>query len=236
MMKMARRWQNRTARQIVNYPANGFEARDAHQIHTPSKESIIPKKALYFILLVTVFFGLHGCGGILFSTLSSGKNVYDAYSLSVDRRDFYTLGQDALIIANIKGFLATEELFDSLSVGVESFYGHVYLIGEFENRKELRRAVNYAKNTNGVRKVTAYVKLSSQRDKCTLADDLMIIGKVKSVLFADKGVIGSNVHVHVVQCKAVLLGIVANDYRKERAQNIVKKMGYKVISFIRALN
>lgn len=233
---MARRWQNRTAHQIVNYPVNGFEARDVHQKHKPSKKGIVPKKTLYFILILISTVIFQGCGGYLVSNLSSGKNAYDIYALSVDRRDFYTLGKDALIITQIKSFLANENLFNSLSLGVESFYGFVYLIGEFKTKENLRRAINYAKSVSGVRKVTAYVKFENQRDRCTFTDDLMILSKVKTALFADKGVIGSNVHVHTLQCKVIVLGIVANDYRKERAEKIIEKLGYKVVSFIRALN
>lgn len=236
MMNMARRWQNRTARQIVNYPANGFEARDVHQNHKPSKISIIPKKTLHFILLPISMFCFLGCGGYYLSSLSSGKNVYDVYSLSVDRRGLYELGKDAWIITQIKSFLAQEKMLDSLYVGVESFYGNVYIIGEFESKKELNRVKNYAKQTSGVRKVVVYGVLSHHVKKCSSVENFAIMAKVKAALFADKQIIGSNVHVHALQCKVIMLGIVQNDYKKERAQMIGKNMGYEVVSYIRALN
>ncbi len=234
-MKVARRWQNRTARKIVNYPANGFEARDVHQNHTPSKKGILPKITLQFVLIPFICLNFLACTPFV-SNVMNGKNIYDIYSLSVDKRDILTIGSDAWIITQIKSRLAKENFTSSLDVGVESFYGYVYLVGEFENEKELKRALRYAKSVNGVRKVTVYGAYMKTRKSCTFADDISITAKVKSALISDSDIVGSNIHVHSVQCKVVMLGVVKNDYIKDRAIKIGEKMGFKVISFMRALN
>ncbi len=234
-MNLARRWQNRTARKIVNYPANGFEARDVHQNHKPSKKGIISKKTLQIVLIFNLFINFTACTPFV-SNAMYGKNIYDVYAIGVDKRDILTIGSDAWIIAQIKSFLAKEHFINSLDIGVESFYGYVYLVGEFLDKKELKKAFKYAKSVSGVRKVTIYGAFINQRKNCDFLQDTTISANVKTAFMGDEDIVSSNIHVHTLNCKVVLLGIVKNDYVKERAIKMVEKMGYKAVSFIKALN
>lgn len=230
---MARRWRNRTSHKIVNYPVNGFEAHDVHQKHKPSKSGIIPYRFLFTISLL-IF--LSGCGFV--SDMMTGKNIYDIYGVSVDKRSVYNIAKDRYIITQIQSHIAQNIPSKLLKIDVESFYGHVYIIGEYEKKIHMDRLISYTKSLKNVRKITTYLLDTKKREHCNFSEDVALIAKVKTALLADKGILGTNVHVHVFDCKVILVGIVQNEAIKLRAQAISKHtQGVKEsISLLRALH
>lgn len=236
---LARRWWNRTTHEIVNYPVNGFEARDVHQNHSPSakRNSIIPQKSIFLIIFITCCFSLSGCAPI--SNPFDGKSVYDIYGVSVDKRSLYSISKDRYIVTQIQGYIGSMHAADVFTLDVESLYGYVYLIGEYNTKKEKQKLLNYVKNVVNVRKVTYYLLDKSKREpSCSLSDDASLLFKVKSTMLADRYLTGPNVHVHVVQCNVILAGIVQNAYKRDRAIELARGIkGVKSVkSFIRALH
>lgn len=231
-LDLAREWRNRTSHQAVNCPVIGFEARSTHQSCTLSKVVIIAKKT--YILLLCLYFC--GCSNA-FSTIMMSKNVYDIYGLSVDERHLYDIVKDRAIITKIQLFIANQKITKLLRIGVESFYGHVYLIGQYEHEESKNSIINYVKNLQGVRAVSTYL-LPKNRSSCSSANDLRLVASVKSALLANKTIWGSDIHVHSVQCQVVLVGIVGQRLQKDLAISEVKKIRgvKKIISFIRAID
>lgn len=190
------------------------------------------KKSLALICLVVFC----GCSGVM-SDLFMGKNIYDVYGLSVDERGLYTIAKDRKIITKIQAYIASLGLSKALSIDVESFYGQVYLIGEYSSVGEKNKIIEYTRRIEGVRHVTTYLQKDSNRKNCSSVEDLSLITQIKSSLLANESIWGTDIHVHVVQCNAVLAGIVKTTVEKEKAIYIAKHTsGIKsVTSFIRAI-
>lgn len=230
---MARRWRNRTSHKIVNYPVNGFEAHDVHQKHKPSKSVIIPHRFLFTMVFLAFF---SGCGTI--SNIFNAKSIYDIYGVGVDERSVYHIAKDRYIITQIQSYIAQNFLSKLLKIDVESFYGHVYLIGEYDKKSNINALLHFTKNLENVKHITTYLINSNKRENCHITDDISLIAKVKSALFADDDIWATDIHVHSVNCKVILAGIVKTEVEKLRANAIAKNIeGVKdTVLLIRALN
>lgn len=165
-------------------------------------------------LMVAVLLG--GCGSP--TALLRGSGVYDAYAITVDHRPLWTMTTDKRIKLSIQSRLAQMDASDLYYIGVESFYGTVYLIGEYEDLAHKERIVDVARTTSGVREVVEYFHPKSAQEECTLYRNLALLADVKSRLFQDKHIYGSNIHVHAVQCHIVLAGVVESAWEQERAE------------------
>lgn len=172
------------------------------------------------------------------SDIFTGKNIYDIYGVSVDKRSAYNIAKDRYIITQIQSHIALNIPSKLLKIDVESLYGHVYLIGEYDKKIHIDRLLSFTKGLKNVRKITTYLLESKKRTNCNFSEDVALIAKVKTALFADKDIRGTNVHVHVFDCKVILVGIVQNEATKLRAQAISKNTkGVKEsISLLRALH
>ena len=186
------------------------------------------------IALMFLPFLFHGCA---LSAVMTGSTFYDIYAVGVDERGLYTLAKDKRIKTQIQAAILDDKQTSILDVGVDSFYGKVILVGEYETQKELTRLREIVGGVEGVREVTEHLLPMRQRQQCGRGDDLSLLAKVKTALFEDKKVWGTDVHVYTVQCQVVLGGIVATKMERDRAIALAKGVrgGRMVTSYIRAL-
>ncbi|MDC0336531.1 BON domain-containing protein, partial [Pseudodesulfovibrio sp.] len=97
------------------------------------------------------------------------------------------------------------------------YEGHAYLIGEYESRAQVERAVAIAKSVEGVHRVTTYMLPKRAQDYCGTTDNLDIYRQVKQLLIADNDIWSTNIDVKTIQCNVVLLGIVGSNKEKADA-------------------
>ena len=147
------------------------------------------------------------------------------------------MASDKRIKLSIQSRLLQENTSDVYYVGVESFYGTVYLLGEYEDAAHKERLLRIANETEGIREVVAYFHPKAAQGDCTTYRNLAILSDVKTRLFQDKHIYGSNVHVHAVQCHVVLAGIVQTTMERERAEWIAHNTpgARSATSYLRAL-
>ncbi|MBE9547080.1 MAG: BON domain-containing protein [Proteobacteria bacterium] len=132
------------------------------------------------------------------------------YKAAVDERNVRTIASDKKIAATILKEFYDDKTVKVLDISPACYSGHVYLVGEYETKKQRKRAVEIARKKKGVKTVTTYLLPKKKDDHCGTSDNLAITAKVKTRLIKDKEIWSTNVNVKTVQCNVVLLGIVGS--------------------------
>ncbi|WP_394352345.1 BON domain-containing protein [Campylobacter californiensis] len=165
-----------------------------------------------FVICLFVFV-FAGCVGGL--TPATGVlNVYDAYSISRDERDISSITKDKFIQSKIQSKILFASGLSVVDIEIECFYGEVYLIGVVADENMRQKLINIAKNTDGVSKIYTYIKIKQDKYNC---DSLKIFSDLKTNLFKDSVVEGTNVRVSVVGCDVVFSGVVSSMEQEKHA-------------------
>lgn len=130
------------------------------------------------------------------------------YKASVDQRDVGTFVDDGRIESTVRARFLQDDLVKLRDVSVNSYNGNVYLVGEFENDMQKRRAVKLTQGVEGVGRVTVVPFPKRDDPACGTADDLALYAKIKGRLVQDSEIWSTQVDIKVVQCNVVLLGLV----------------------------
>jgi hyperosmotically inducible periplasmic protein len=142
---------------------------------------------------------------IALGSLSGCGTIYKA---SVDERDVGTFVDDGRIESSVRARIINDSVVKLRDMSVNSYQGTVYLVGEFDADQQKMRAVRLAKEVDGVRRVTV-IPFQKQADpSCGTAEDLSLYAKIKARLVEDRDIWSTQVDVKVVQCNAVILGLV----------------------------
>lgn len=152
---------------------------------------------------------------ILLATTMSQGCVYD---MAMEERNVgdYVSDQKISLIIN-EQFLEDDDVkfrdFDA-----STFEGHVYIVGEYESRDQVKRAVEIAKSVEGVKRVTTYMMPKRVNDECGSTDAIEIHAEVTQALVGDDAIHSTNIDIEVVQCNVILLGIVGSQTEKEAVE------------------
>lgn len=133
-----------------------------------------------------------------------------AYKAAVDERDVGTFVDDGRIESSVRALYINDKLVKLRDISVNSYLGTVYVVGEFEGDAQKMRAVKLARQVDGVRKVTVVPFPKRDDPACGTSDDLSLYAKIKARLVEDRDIWSTQVDVKLVQCNAVVLGLVAS--------------------------
>ena len=163
---------------------------------------------------------------------AQGCAVYD---VAVEERTVGDYANDEKITFVIEEKFLEDDLVKYMDFDASSYEGLVYIVGEYESRAQVDRAISIAKSVEGVRSVTTYLLPKKANDPCGTTDNLKLMATLKKDLVADKDVWSTNVEIKTVQCNIVLLGIVGSTAEKERIIDHAKKTegARSVKSFLR---
>jgi|WetSurMetagenome_2_1015567.scaffolds.fasta_scaffold31370_3 hyperosmotically inducible periplasmic protein len=139
------------------------------------------------------------------------------YVVAVDERPAWTLAQDKQIELSVSKGFQDDPAIRNLGIAVYCYNGDVYLVGEYETAEQAMKAIAIANQTAGVESVTPYLLVKGGTVSCLWGDDFFIYAKVKMKFIGDEAIKSTNVNIDVVQCRVVLLGIVATADEVSRA-------------------
>jgi hyperosmotically inducible protein len=139
------------------------------------------------------------------------------YQLAVDERKLGTFADDKNIEAAIATKFQEDERVKPLDLSAFSYNGRVFIIGQYDSSKQKARAVKLARQTPGVKSVTAHV-LPRTLSKCGQFDNASLEVRVKGHLITDEHIRATNVKVESLHCNIILLGIV--ETRTEASQAV----------------
>ncbi len=158
------------------------------------------------------------------------------YGVAVDERKASTIASDKKITAEIQKTFLEDSTIKVLDISSYCYDGHVFLVGEYDNKEQKEKAEKMAKKVEGVKSVQTYLLPEKKGDTCGTSDNVAITGKVDAKLTADKDIRSTNIDVKVVQCNVVLLGIVRSGEEIAKAAAHAKSVGgvRNVTSFLTA--
>ncbi len=200
------------------------------------------KLTILFILLAMCL--LNGCSAsVLIPPLpgpmmipSSVGSVMTAYSITTDERGFQTIVEDEMLETSIQSSIMKEKGLNIMDVSTYAYNGHVYVVGEYDEKEDFQRIRNIVKKAGKVNSLTTYMFAEKDDPKCSSTDDYMLQMSVKTALLDDPSVWGTNFAVKSVQCNIVLMGRVANLQEAVTARQIASRIkGVRSVkSFIRS--
>ncbi|NDV22590.1 BON domain-containing protein [Desulfovibrio sp. JC022] len=166
---------------------------------------------------------------------SSVGSIYTAYAISTDERGFQTIVEDEMLETSIQSDILNEKKLNIMDLSTYSYNGHVYVVGEYDEKEDFQLIRKIVKKNKKVNSLTTYL-FAEKENTCDKTDDYMIQMAVKSALLNDDSVWGANVAVKSVQCNVVLMGRVASINEAVNAKQIAASIdGVKgVKSFIRS--
>lgn len=153
------------------------------------------------------------CSSVL-TPATAPLNVYDAYSISRDKRGIYSITRDKFIQSKLQSKILFSKGLSNIDIEIECFYGDVYLIGLVDSKELEDKLVELAKNTDGVREIYTYLRIKKPEYPC---DSLKILTNLKQNLFKDSIVEGTNVRVSIVGCDVVFSGVVDSIEQEKHA-------------------
>ncbi|MBC8199589.1 MAG: BON domain-containing protein [Desulfobacterales bacterium] len=155
--------------------------------------------------------------------MSSGCTTF--YSAAVDERNVRTVAGDTKIKATILQKFIEDDVVKTFDIDIACYYGHVYLIGEYDAEKQKNRAIKIARKVERVEGITTYLLKKKDGDPCGATDNLAIKAKIKAKLIKDGDIWSTNVDVTVVQCNVVFVGLVGSDKEIEKIIAHAKSVG-----------
>ena len=153
------------------------------------------------------------CSSVL-SPATAPLNVYDAYSISRDKRGIYSITRDKFIQSKLQSKILFSSGLSNIDIEIECFYGDAYLIGLVGNKELGDKLIELAKNTDGVRKIYTYLRVKKPEYPCS---SIGILADLKKNLFKDNVVEGTNVRVSIVGCDVVFSGVVDSVEQEKHA-------------------
>lgn len=154
-----------------------------------------------------------------------GSGCTTFYGAAVDERNIRTIAGDTKIKAIILDAFIQDDTVKTFDIDIACYYGHVYLIGEYDAEKQKNRAVEIARNVEGVKHVTTHLLKKKKGDPCGTTNNLAIKAKVKAKLIKDGDIWSTNVEVAVVQCNVVFVGLVGSNKEIEKTIAHGKSVG-----------
>ncbi len=184
-------------------------------------------------ILLPVFYGCSLCSSPCAYPCAYPCTIpYDIYKITVDERDISTQVKDKAITTKILAKFVADDSVKVLDISASCYKGQVYLVGEYESTAQKKQAINIAKGVDGVKSITTYLFPKKDIDGCGTTDNLNIAAHVKAALVKDKDIWATNVEVSMVQCKAVLLGVVGS--KKEIDKSIALAKGVKGVRGVKS--
>ena len=151
--------------------------------------------------------------------------VCTTYNIAVDERNIKTVVSDTKIKTLVLDAFIQDKTVKTFDIDVECYYGHVYLIGEYDTDKQINSAIELAGDIEGVKDVTTHLLKKKKGDPCGMTDNLAIKAKVKAKLIKDGDIWSTNVEVAVVQCNVVFMGLVGSNKEIEKIIAHAKSVG-----------
>jgi hyperosmotically inducible protein len=163
---------------------------------------------IFFLILVL---NISGCGWLVV-----GGTAYEGYKVGSDPRSVGTQIDDATITAKVKLKLIEDPITKARKIDVDTVNGVVTLTGAVESEKEIKRAIEIARNVEGVKKVVNNLRVE-KRGVGSYLSDKEITAKVKLKLIEDPDLKALSIDVDTVNGVVTLTGTVTSEYQKKKA-------------------
>ncbi|MBN2282780.1 MAG: BON domain-containing protein [Deltaproteobacteria bacterium] len=145
--------------------------------------------------------------------------------------------QDRRIVTTIFKLLLDDELTRDLCLNPRCYNGHACLVGEYEEEAQKTRAIEIARNVEGVRSLDTFLLPARENGPDGAAEDMRISSEVKELLKKEENIAWPFFDVISVQGTVVLVGIVRSEEAAEHATGLARDITgvQQVISFLQTI-
>jgi len=169
-------------------------------------------KIFSLILFLIFILSISGCGWLIIG----GGTAYEGYKVGSDPRSVGTQIDDATITTKVKLKLIEDPITKARKIDVDTVNGVVTLTGAVESEEEIKRAVEIARNVEGVKKVVNNLRVEKRGIGCYFSDK-EITAKIKLKLIEDPDLKALSIDVDTVNGVVTLTGAVTSEYQKKKA-------------------
>jgi len=149
------------------------------------------------------------CLTLLLAMLLTGC-ISDIYKSAVDERSLGDQYDDQSITMSIRKKFTEDEKIKYFDISTYVYNGHVYLVGEYDTPDQSSRAVQLARQVEGVKSVTDHFLPKKKDETCGTTANLKLVAKVKKDLIGDGDISSTQIEVKGLQCSIILLGLVGS--------------------------
>jgi len=181
---------------------------------------------LKITIITFVIFLLPGCAAVPFGIgLIPGAPAYmssligngsSAYEIAVDERSTEQQMLDAIIEGHAQAELYKHKEIRPDQITAYSYFGKLYLVGEYDSQEQLRMVYECVDKVEGKRAVISRLYLKEDQDEHDFFADQAMYTEIRAQLTADFEVTSSPIDVEIVQGDIILLGVIADKEERDK--------------------
>lgn len=175
------------------------------------------KKFIYIGLLLSCTLTLQGC---VLALLGAGGAA--TTKVATDPRSTGSQVDDVALYTKVNASMNnTDQLkafFKGSSITASAYNGNILFVGEAKNQAQINKALEIARNVQGVENVYNQITISKPLSAGTITNDAWITSKVKSNLIANKITKARDIKVVTNNSIVYLMGLVTPEEGNEAAQ------------------
>jgi osmotically-inducible protein OsmY len=161
-------------------------------------------KKIYLPLVLSTTLLMQGCAGLII-----GAGV-GAVSVAHDRRTVGTQVDDKTTAGRLFSAISNDAaLKEQTSISIQVFNGTALLVGQSPTRELIQQAEKLASTVKNIKKLHNQIRLGSPIPASTVAHDVWLASKVKTILIADKRIDGLHINIEVENSEVFLMGLVS---------------------------
>ncbi|BDQ38806.1 hypothetical protein SYK_31660 [Pseudodesulfovibrio nedwellii] len=185
-------------------------------------QRLIVKKAI----LILVIFLSPGCAAVPFGIgLIPGAPAYvsslvggsqSMYATAVDERTTEQQMMDAIIAGHAQAELYKSKEVRAGQITTYSYFGKLYLVGEYDSQEQLRYIYECADNVKGKRAIISCLYLRKDMEENEYFHEQAKYADLQTQLMADFEVTSTPIEVEIVHGDMILLGVIKGKEERDR--------------------
>jgi hyperosmotically inducible protein len=161
-------------------------------------------------------------GFLVWAIAAGTTGCTTAYKSAVDQRSLSTQYDDEKITMAIRSKFLEDKTVNYMDISTYCYDGHVFLVGEYETSDQKKQAARLAGQVAGVKSVEEYFLPKKKDTDCGTTDNLAVDAKIRAALIGDANLSSTQIETKLIQCQAVLLGLVKSKADIDRAISLTR--------------
>nr|WP_321512769.1 BON domain-containing protein [uncultured Pseudodesulfovibrio sp.] len=177
-------------------------------------------------ILILVIFLSPGCAAVpfgiglipgapaYFSSLVGGSQ--SMYATAVDERTTEQQMMDAIIAGHAQAELYKSKEIGAGQISTYSYFGKLYLVGEYDSQEQLKYIYECADKVEGKRAIISCLYLRSETEENEYFHEKAKYAELQTQLMADFEVTSTPIDVEIIHGDMILLGVIKDQEERDR--------------------
>lgn len=176
--------------------------------------------AIIFLLALpgctAIPFGLGLIPGAPMYVTSLLDNSPMAYEAAMDERSTKQQMQDSILAGHAQAELYKHKEIRPLQITAYSYFGTLYLVGEYDSQDQLRAIYEAMDNVKGKKGIVSRLYIKEEQSGADYIKAQAMWAQLEAQLMADFDVTSSPLEIEVVQGNIILLGVISDKAERDR--------------------